>query len=1023
MKARICALAALLLTSVAVEGAPVSENSFLSALEWRFVGPYRAGRVLAVAGVPGDPFVYYFGGAHSGVWKTTDAGINWRNVSDRYIDFPSIGALDVSPSSPNVIFAGTGEGLQRQYISPGNGVYKSTDGGDTWTNVGLQETRHIAKLRIHPNNPDIVYVAAMGNMFGPNPDRGVFRTVDGGKTWKKILYRDETAGAVDLAIDPAHPNILFAALNHHVTYMWNEESGGASTGLFKTTDGGDTWKEITRNPGLPKGLIGKIGISISPARPDRVYAIIEANEGGVYRSDDGGSTWQMTYADPNKMEIPNSYNHITADPRDPDIVYIQILQEPGFWKSTDGGRTFNKQPTQNWDHHSLWIDPNDSRRMIDGGDGGAAVTSNGGNSWSSLENQPTADLLSLAVDDQQPYWVYGGQNDNSHIAIPSRVDDRAIGWPHYRLLPAGEAGQTAAKPDGSVVYMCDRANLTRFDSATGQTADISVWPEEVYGARNKDVANRFYYTCPVLLSPHNSGVLYTAAQYLFRSTDEGYSWDKISPDLTRNRQDVMGSMSGGPISSNASSLFYVSLIRTIAESPLQQGELWVGTDDSTVQVSRDGGKSWRDVSPPELPEWTTITALDVSPHQRGTVYISGERHRVGDRTPYLYKTTDYGNTWQRITSGLKKNDYSWVIREDPIRPGLLFAGTETGAYVSFDAGESWQSLQRNLPPVIVMNMAVKNNDLVVATHGRGFWIMDNISSLRGITPEVASAPVHLFEVAPALRQFRLGRTWSHTSSVHTAKNPPNGVMVEYYLAQVPEGEVTLTITELNGKLIQQFSSGSEKDLSPTKRAGMNRFLWDMQYPSIQLPPVAGALAAVPDLDRWHPAPPVAPPGRYVVRLAVDGLDYEQPFEIRMDPRTKASDADLKAQFEFMGSIQMRLSEAIAAVLKIREIRSQLGSRRTDLHDRSRVAADRVLEQLREIEGTLMRWMGSQSHPMMWDAPGLIDKLSRLSNVVVGNPIPTKSMHKLFEDLSDRLEVQRNRLNRIIAEEVGPMPSR
>jgi hypothetical protein len=699
-------------------------------------------------------------------------------------------------------------------------------------------------------------------------------------------------------------------------------------------------------------------------------------------------------------------------------VYIQVLQEPGFWKSTDGGRTFEKQPTQNWDHHALWIDPHDSRRMIDGGDGGAAVTSNGGRSWTSLNNQPTADLLSLAVDDQQPYWIYGAQNDNGHIAIPSRVDAESIGWQHYHLLPGGEGGQTAVKPDGSVVYMCDRAQLARFDTVTGQSSDISVWPEAVYGARNKDVGYRFYYTCPVLLSPHDPRVLYTAAQYLFRSTDEGYSWDKISPDLTRNRQDVMGSISGGPISSNASSLFYVSLIRTIAESPLQQGELWVGTDDSTIQLSRDGGKSWRDISPPTLPEWTTITAIDVSSHRRGTAYISGERHRVSDRTPYLYKTTDYGNTWQRITNGIRKDDYSWVIREDPIRPGLLFAGTETGAYVSLDAGESWRSLQGNLPPAIVMNMAVKGNDLVVATHGRGFWILDNISFLRQITPEVSSAPVHLFEVAPTFRVRNASATKISPESELTARNPPGGVVIDYFLAQAPKGDVTLTIIDVNGKMIRKFSSSSRESPNPTIDVGMNRFLWDLQYPGVQLPPVAGTLG-VSDADRWFPAPPVAPPGRYVVRLTVDEVDYEQPFEIRTDPRVKASDADLKAQFEFMVLIQRRLSEAIDAVMKIREIRGQLGSRQTDTHGRSGVATDKVLEQLREIEGNLMRWMGSPSHPMMWDAPGLIDKLSRLSKVVDGNAIPTKSMHMLFEDLSARLEVQRNRLNRI-EEEVGPL---
>jgi photosystem II stability/assembly factor-like uncharacterized protein len=993
---------------------PSVDAGFLSALEWRFVGPFRGGRVTAVAGDVDNPLVFYFGAAHGGVWKTTDAGRYWRNVSDGFFKFPAVGALDVSLSDPKVIFAGTGEGIQRQFISPGDGVYKSTDGGETWTNVGLRETRHIAKLCIHPTNPDVVYVAAMGDMFGPNPDRGVYRTTDGGETWERILYKDESTGAVDLSIDRTNPKVVIAALNHHVTYPWDEVSGGRSTGLFKTTDGGDTWMDFTRNPGMPEGLIGKIGISISPARPNRVYAFIEADEGvgGVYRSDDGASTWQRTHQDPGKMEIPNSYNHITADPQDPDVVYIQPIS--GFWKSTDGGRTFNRLPSENWDQHALWIDPNDPKRMIDGGDGGAAVTLNGGKAWSSLENQPTADLLSLAVDDQDPYWVYAAQNDNSHIAIPSRTDDQSIGWKHYLPIPAGEGGQTAVKPDGSVVYANDRTRMVRFDRETGQAPHISVWPEVEFGTALKDVKYRFYYSFPVLLSPHDPGVLYTAAQYLFRSTDEGHSWDKISPDLTRNRREVMGEIPGGPISSNASSLFYVSLIRTIAESPLKKGELWVGTDDSTVQVSRDGGGSWRDVSPAHLPEWTTITAIEVSPHRRGTVFISGERHRVSDRTPYLYKTTDYGSTWQRITKGIRENDYSWVIREDPVRPGLLYAGTETGAYVTFDAGESWQSLQRNLPPVMVMQMVVKDDDLVVATHGRGFWILDNISSLRAITPEVASAPVHLFEAVPTLRLLRGGRGWTGGSSKDVGRNLPRGVMIEYYLAQAATSEVTLTITEAKGEIIQQFSSRSKKRRSPATSAGMNRFVWDMRYPGARLPSAAGALNGYQSVDHSGPSPPVALPGRYIVRLSVDGQAYEQPFEIRKDPRVKASDADLRAQFELMVDLRDRFSEVADALIRIREVRAQLDGRRAELPKDSRVKADGICKQLREIEGILTIWMGSQAHPMMWGPPGLTEKLSTLSSAVgAADARPTESMYAVFEDLSERFEVQRKRLNQLI----------
>jgi len=988
------------------------DSSFLAALEWRFVGPYRGGRVVAVAGHPDDPHVYYFGAAHGGVWKTTDAGQHCKNVSDGFIEFPAIGALDVSLSDPDVIYAGTGEGLQRQYISPGDGVYKSTDAGETWTNVGLQKTRHISRLRIHPTNPDIVYVAAMGDMFGPNPERGVYRTTDGGESWEQILYKGETTGSVDLDIDRNNPDVILASMNHHVTYPWNEESGDPTSGLFKSTDGGDTWTDVTRNPGMPTVMAGKIGIAISPADSDRLYAFVEADAGfgGIYRSDDAADTWQMTHQDIDGLQLANSFHHITADPQDPDVVYIQPIT--GFQKSSDAGRTFERMPTLGWDPHALWIAPNDSRRMIDGGDGGAAVTLNGGETWSSLENQPTADLLSLAVDDQEPYWIYAAQNDNSHIAMPSQTDDPAIAWMHYLPLPIGEGGHTAVKPDGSVVYAADRSKLFRFNRKTGQRPEISVWPEVEYGMGVKDVKYRFYYSLPVLLSPHDSGVLYTAAQFMFRSSDEGQTWETISPDLTQNREDVMGGVPGGPISSNGSSLFFSSLIRTIAESPLREGELWVGTDDSTVQVSRDGGASWLDVSPPDLPEWTTITAIDVSAHQPGTVYISGGRHRVSDRTPYLYKTTDYGNTWQRITNGIGKNDYSWVVREDPVRQGLLYAGTESGAYVSFDAGDAWQSLQRNLPPVLVMHMVVKDDDLVIATHGRGFWIMDNISALRSITPDVVSTQMHLFDIVPTDRRLTSGRHWTRTKSLNVAENPPRGVVIEYYLAEESASDMSLTIMEAGGEIIQRFSSQSDDSRSPPAEAGTNRFIWDMRYPGNQLPLSAGAL---PEYEYYGPpARPVALPGQYIAMLTVDGQTVEQNFEIRRIEGAAASDADLRAQFELMLDIRDRVNDVSDLVIKTREVRAQIAGNRAGLAE-----AETALRQLDDIEGILTMWMGSESHPMMFGTPALIQKLSRLSGAVIAaDARPTASMYAVFADVSGRFEMQRERLQQIIDQELA-----
>ncbi len=992
---------------------PSVDDSFLSAIDWRFIGPYRGGRVLAVAGTIDNPLVYYFGAAHGGVWKTTDAGLNWRNVSDEYFEFPAVGALDVSFSHPKVIYVGTGEGVQRQFISPGDGVYRSMDGGDTWTNVGLKDTRHIARLRIHPTDPKIVYVAAMGDMFGPNPERGIYRTKDGGENWEQVLYKGDTTGGVDLTFDPDNPDVILASMNHHVTLPWDEESGGPTSGLFRTTDGGDSWTDISRNPGMPTGLIGKICVSISPADSSRVYAFIEADqgEGGIYRSDDGGATWQRTHTDPGKMEIPNSYNYITADSQDADVVYIQPLI--GLLKSVDAGNTFEEVPMQNWDPHALWIDPNDSRRIIEGGDGGASVTLNGGESWSSLINQPTADLLSLAVDDQEPYWVYASQNDNGHIAIPSQTDDPTISREHYVPLPVGEGGKTAVTPDGSVIYANDRSRTVRIDMESGEAPQVSVWPEWVFGTPAKYIPYRFYYSFPILLSAHEPNALYTAAQFLFRSTDEGQTWQTISPDLTRNRQADMGEISGGPISSNASSLFHTSVIRTIAESPLQAGELWVGTDDSNVQVSRNDGESWQDVSPPDLPEWTTITAIDVSHHRPGTVYISGEGHRVSDRTPYLYKTTNYGETWQRITDGIQENDFTWVIREDPERPGLLFAGAETGAYVSFDDGDNWQSLQGNLPPVLVMHMQIKDDDLVIATHGRGLWILDNISSLRAITHEVAVAPVYLFGVAPVYRHLRGGRGWTKLYS--GAANPARGVTFEYYLAEATTDPVTVTITEPDGDLIRELTGGAEDGLTADK--GMNRFVWDMQYPGTVMPPPNGALDGFISVDYSPPTSPVAPPGQYKVKLTAADQTIERDFEIRKDPRIKASNDDLRAQFELMVDIRDRFTAVSDTVLEIRKVRTALNERRADLPAGS--DADAILGELRQIEGTLMIWMGSEAHPMMWSPPGLTEKLSSLSNAVnSGDARPTISMYAVFANLTERFERQRDRFNQIVDKELA-----
>ncbi|HEY2904731.1 MAG TPA: hypothetical protein VGJ29_02465, partial [Vicinamibacterales bacterium] len=958
---------------------------------------------------------------------------------DRFFDLASVGAVDVSRSNAKIVYVGTGEGNAYQHTTSGDGVWKSTDGGDTWSKVGLANTRHIARLLIDPRNPDIVYVAARGDIYGTNPERGIFRTKDGGKTWERVLYKSDKAGAIGLSMDPANSNILIASLNEYARLPWDEVSGGPDSGIYKTVDGGTTWTEITHSPGLPKGVIGKSVLAISPARATRYYAMVEAVDGGLFRSDDAGATWTRVSADVAMLFNPMMYFQIAADTGDADTLYVL---SQALYKSTDGGKTFAVLPMRHSDHHQLWIDPKNPKRMIDGGDGGGTITLDGGLSWSTIDNQPTAELFSLAIDDQHPYWMYAAQNDNSHIALPSRTRSGAIGWPDAIDPGGGEGGRTAVKPDGSVVYACDRTAMVRWDRKTRQTLDISVWPENEFGAPVKDVKYRFYYTFPVMVSPHDPNVIYTAAQYVFRSANEGMSWDKISGDLTRNRQDKMQDLIGRPLTTIESSLYYVSTIRTIAESPLKKGELWIATDDSTVQMSPDGGKTWKNVSPPDLPEWSTILALDPSHHAPGTVYLAAERHRVSDLQPYLYKTTDYGKTWQKITNGIAAPSFTYVIREDPVKPGLLFAGTETGVYVSFDDGAGWQSLRRNMPPVSANNMLVKNDDLVVATSGRGFWILDNISALREITPAITSASVHLFAPQPAVRgeggrgggfgrggSFK-GLEYANGSGMSVAyenlpgpdgavrpafldggQNPSAGAMLEYYSTQVPSGPLTLSIIDAKGQEVRRFSNQPGGGPALPAHAGMNRFVWDLRYPTAR---TGDSTVQLPSISSPRSAPPIAPPGRYIVRLTAGSQTYEKPLDVRRDPNGTATDADLQAQFDLAVQIRDKLSLVNDGVRKVHEAQQQLANLPQSNAATPQVGARK--EKLHAIEGELTRLPGK--NPMYLPPKALDNKLSALSSVVSGREgRPTKQMYDVFQYLSERADSVLARLKDIVDKEL------
>ncbi len=1040
--------------------------ALLASLEWRSIGPYRGGRVVAVAGDPADPQVFYFGSTGGGVWKTSDGGVYWENVSDDFFKRASVGAIAVAPSDPNVLFAGMGETCIRGNVSHGDGVYKSTDGGKTWIHLGLEDTRQIGAVCIHPQNPDLVYVAALGHAHGPNKERGIYRSRDGGKTWEHILFRGEDAGSHDLAMDPNNPRILYAAFWQARRMPHTLQSGGEGCGLFKSSDGGDTWTEITRKPGLPTGMVGKIGVAVSGARADRVWAIIEAEDGAIFRSDNGGDTWQRLSEEPDLRKRPWYYQHIFADPQDPETVWV--LNE-GCFKSSDGGSTFAKVATPHGDHHALWIDPYNTQRIIMGHDGGACVSFNGGETWSSIYNQPTAEFYHVTTDNQAPYRVYGAQQDNSTISVPSRSRLSAITIVDYYEIGGGESGYIAVRPDDSnVVYAGSYLGyLTRYDHRTGQLRDITIWPEAYLGWPAKDAKYRFQWTFPILLSPHDPNVLYATGNHVFRSTDEGSRWEEISPDLTRNDKSKM-ELSGGPVTKDNVGTEYYGTIFAFAESPLQRGLFWVGSDDGLVHVSRDGGESWQNVTPPDLPEWALISIIEPSPHEAATAYVAANRYKLDDFQPYLYKTQDYGQTWSKITGGLAENDFTRVIREDPVRRGLLYAGTETGAHVSFDDGEQWHALKLKLPAVPIHDLVVKDDDLVAATHGRSFWILDDISPLRQLSDDVREAPVHLFAPHPWTRfvsssgfgrAVTPGKNYRYTSAFVVAfrqqekpsgekvdkyldagQNPPGGVIVHYYLKEKPEGEIKLSFLDANGKEIKSFSSeekkaeqtrqeeagagdkkkkDEKKEPRVLKEAGTNRFVWNTRYPD----PVK--IEGTADSE-YAPEGPFAPPGTYQVQLKVGDQSYSETFQIFKDPHIGSTQEDLQGQFELLLAIRDRVSEAHKAVNAIRDMRKQADDwiRRAqgqDVHEAIEASSESLKKKLSAIEEELIQVKAKDQLDVMDYPVQLSAKFMTLAGVVASaDAAPTRQARQVFEELSARLDGLLQQLREAIDTDVAAL---
>ncbi len=1006
----------------------------LKNLQYRLVGPFRGGRAGAVAGVASQPNVYYFGATGGGVWKTTDVGANWENVSDGFFKTGSVGAIAVSESDPNVVYVGMGEETVRGNVSHGDGVYKSTDAGKTWKFVGLGDTRQISRVRVHPKNPDIVYVAAIGHLWASNEERGVFRSKDGGKTWQKILYRNAETGVSDLTFDPNNANTLYAAFWQIKRTPWSMESGGAGGGIFKSTDGGDTWTEITRNNGLPTTVLGKICLTVSAVNSNRVWATVEAKDAtALYRSDDAGDTWQKVSDNPNIKQRPWYFFRVYADTQNADTVYVLNV---GLWKSIDGGRNFTNVDVPHGDNHDLWIAPNDSARMIEANDGGANVSLNGGKSWTE-QDQPTAQFYRVALDQDFPYNIYGAQQDNSTVRIASRTNDFAITERDWYNVGGGESGWIAPHPENSNVVFAGSYDglLTRADRRTGQQRNVDVYPDNPMGAGTEATKYRFQWSYPILFSPHKTGgvyPLYTAANILFRSMDEGNSWQAISPDLTRNDKSKQKS-SGGPISQDNTSIEYYDTIFTVAESPVSQGVIWAGSDDGLVHVTRDNGKSWDNVTPKGMPEWIQINAIDASPFDAATAYVAATAYKSDNYKPYIFKTIDYGKSWKKITNGIKDDAFTRVVREDPNRKGFLFAGTETGIYYSTDDGETWRTAQLNLPIVPVTDLAFhkREKDLVVATQGRAFYVLDNLPILYDLA-NAQNRDAFLFKPEDAYRQAGGGSPLPKTATA--GANPPNGAVVNYYLKTRPK-EITLEFLDASGKVVRKFNGkppadgeqptqgggggrrgGGEDPNLPTE-IGLNQFVWNYRQPSA---------TNIPGLILWGGSLAGARvvPGNYQVRFSVDGkLISTESFSVKADPRMTITQEDFQKQFDLMSKINRKLTETHDAILEIRDTRKQLEdlSARMKSPDQKDLVdlAKAISKQLSAVEEELNQTKIKSGQDALNFPIKLNNKLAALSASIDGSDsAPTQQSYDVYNDLTARIDAQLAKLAEIKSKEVA-----
>jgi photosystem II stability/assembly factor-like uncharacterized protein len=971
------------------------------------------------------------GSTGGGVWKTVNGGATWGPTTDGHLASAGVGAIAVAPSDVNVVWVGTGSACVRGNVSPGTGVYRSTDAGKAWSHVGLDDAGQIGRIRVHPQDPDVAWVAALGHAFGPNEQRGVFKTIDGGKSWNHVLAVSDGAGAVDLAIDPTNPRILFAAIYRMERKPWTAISGGEGSGLHRSADGGETWKDITEHLRGAKGPFGRIGVSVSGARPSRVYALVEASEGrGLYRSDDGGKTFRRINDDGNLIQRPWYYTHVFADPSDPETVWVANV---GLWRSTDGGRTFDFVRAPHGDHHDLWIHPGDSSVVINGNDGGANVSYDGGRTWSTQANQPTAEMYRVTVDDRFPYHVYGCQQDNTCVAVPSRTAGGSIDRDDWYVIGGCESGHVAVDPrDPNVTYAgCYGGSLTRYDHETGHSREVMVWPQVAIGQAAKDLRYRFQWNAPVRISPHDPDTLYHASQQVHRSTDGGVSWETISPDLTRDdvsKQDY----AGGDLTRDNTGVEVYGTVFAFEESPLEPGMLWAGTDDGRLHLSRDAGASWNEITPKGMPEWGTVNAIELSAHSPDRALIAVHRYRQDDFAPYVFRTDDAGKSWKRVTdgdNGIPDDHFVRVVREDPVRRALLYAGTEFGLYVSFDDGRHWRPLQRNLPVTPVTDLAVRHDDLIVATQGRGFWILDDLSALRQIDEPIVESTAHLFDPRPAVR-FGSGGGFGG-GSPGTGKNPPAGAILYWWLEEEPQDELRLEILDAEGNVLRELSSKTEEPRAPNPflrylpvppeprllpaKAGLNRWAWNLRRADAHL---------VDDAILWGMARgPRVPPGSYRLRMSLGERAFERDLTVTADPRLPWTAEDWSEQYGLAVRTCELLDSAHDAVRSLRDVRAQvedLVHRLEEVGDGDGLdaPASAVLDRLADLESRLTQPRSRAIQDVLNFPPGLDGQILGLLGTIDGsNAPPTSGARRRFEDLSGRLSAIRAELASVYVEEL------